>query len=288
MPYKVSSDHAGIEARRIIVIILCFSLDRCLSFLCARVPLAVRLFFIFNFLELASHLQLLPLALSTFPGGNFPMSNFSPSLAGDDSSPENVESIALLYRISLVLLSITGLFVAAKLPQVIALFGTTSEWFDGLFLHYIPYSPSRNRSYPQMSTKTDLTSNISHTLHSHYTLPMKRVAEKGSPVTMRYPPHAGSCIKFLYPFLTMLRIRTSPGFSIAQSLIFSIYLACLGYATFYRSNIFTDQTRTAWVAVTQLPFLFLLAQKSSILGFLLGCGYEKVSYSLPTSQKNKS
>ena len=205
------------------------------------------------------------------------MSTFA--LAGFDQSPENVESIVLLYRIDLVLLSISALFVVAKLPQVIALFGTTSEWFDGHFLHYVPYRPSATRSYPSPSSKTDFTSNISHTLHSHNTLPTERVTEKGTPVTSRYPPHAGSCISFLRPVMKLLRLRTSPGFSIAQSLIFSIYLVCLGYATLYKSSIFTDQTRTAWVVISQLPLLFLLAQKNNILGLLLGCGYEKVKLS---------
>ena len=204
------------------------------------------------------------------------MSTFA--IAGSDQGPENVESIVLLYRIDLVLLSITGLFVVAKLPQVIALFGTTSEWFDGHFLRYVPYSPSATRSYLSPSSKADFASNISHTLHSHNTLPTERVTEKGTPATMRYPPHVGSCIKILRPVQKILRLRTSPGFSIAQSLIFFIYLACLGYAIFYKSNIFNDQTRTAWVVIAQLPFLFLLAQKNNILGLLLGCGHEKVRY----------
>ena len=208
-------------------------------------------------------------------------------LGGGDQSPENLGSIALLYRIDLVLLSIIGLFVVVKLPQIIALFGTTSEWFDGHFLQYIPYTPSSTRSYPPTSSKADFTSNISHTLHSHdTTIPIQRVTEKGAPVTLRYPPHVGSCNMLFRPILTLLRLRISPGFSIAQSLIFLIHLICLVYATFYKSNIFTDQTRTGWVVTSQLPFLFLLAQKNNVLGILLGCGYEKVTY-LPNLQQKK-
>jgi len=219
------------------------------------------------------------------------MSTFAQSLAGGNQSPENVKSVVLLYRIDFVLLSIIGLFVVAKLPQVIALFITTSEWFEGHFLHYVPYSPSAKRSYPPPSSKNDLTSNISHTLqshhdlHSHDILPTQRVTEKGSPITMRHPTHVSSCSEFLRPLLTPLRLRISPGFSLAQSLIFVIYFVCLAYATFKRSNIFTDQTRTAWVAISQLPFLFLLAQKNNILGSLLGYGYEKVTTNL---QKKKT
>ena len=249
-----------------------------------RVRVPSTTFFIFNSLDPACHFRYLPLALY-IPWRKFlSMSTFI--LAGDDQSPENLESISLLYRIDLVLLSIIGLFVVAKLPQVIALFGTTSEWFDGYFLRCIPYSPSSNRSY-QPSSKTDIASDMSHTLHYHDNLPSQRVTEKGSPVTMRYPPHVGSCMKFLYPILPLLRLRTSPGFSIAQSLIFFIYLICLVYATFYGSNIFTDQTRTGWIAIAQLPFLFLLAQKNNVLGLLLGFGYEKVIISRCPNKKKK-
>ena len=186
--------------------------------------------------------------------------------------------IVLLYRTDIVLLSIAGLFVVAKLPQAIALFGTTSEWFDGHFLHFVPYSPSPNRSYPSPSFNTR---------HPHATLAglgIQRVTEKGAPVKIRYPPHVHSCRKFLRPVLTLLQLRISPGFSIAQSLILFIYLVGLVFATFYRSNIFTDQTRTGWVVVSQLPILFLLSQRNNVLGLLLGCGHEKVTISQPSTK----
>ena len=190
--------------------------------------------------------------------------------------------IVLLYHIDLVLLSIAGLFVVAKVPQAIALFGTTSEWFDGHFLHYVPYRPSPNRSYPPPSPRTVLASNLSHTLHHNATLAglgIQRVTEKGTPVAMRYPPHVNSCPKFLRPVLTLLRLRISPGFSVAQSLILFIYLLCLAYAIFYKSNIFTNQTRPGWVVISQLPLLFLLSQRNNVLGLLLGYGHEKVTIS---------
>ena len=192
--------------------------------------------------------------------------------------------IVFLYRIDLVLLSVTAIFVVARLPQAIALFGTTSEWFDGHFLHYVPYSPSANRSYPPPSPKTDLVSNTSYPFHSHASA-TQRVTEKGTRVKKRYPPHVASCVKFLRPVLTVLRLRISPGFSIAQSLIFFIYSIFLVYATFHKSNIFTDETRTGWVVVAQLPFIFLLSQKNNVLGLLLGYGYEKVTISLSPTKK---
>lgn len=200
-------------------------------------------------------------------------------VASGDLSP------ALLYQIDLVLISITGLFVVANLPRVIALFGTTSEWFDGHFLHCVPYKPSANRSFPPPDSKTEFFSNISHSLQTHAAFATQRVTEKGTPITMHYPPHIGSCNKFLRPILTPLRLRISPGFSVAQSFIFFIYFTCLVYATFYGSNIFTDHTRTGWVVIAQLPVLFSLAQKNNVLGLLLGYGYEKVAIIQPPTKK---
>lgn len=167
------------------------------------------------------------------------------------------DSAVLLYHTNLFLFSIVGLFVVAKLPRVIALFGTTSEWFDGYFLHYSPSTRSR----------------------------APHATKRGVPVATRYPPHVNSCITFLRPCLKRLRLRISPGFSMAQSLIVAIYFACLAYASFYKSNIFTDQSRTGWVATAQLPLLFALAQKNNVLGLLLGCAYENVTTILPTQRE---
>ena len=185
-----------------------------------------------------------------------------------------VENIVFLYHIDLFLISILGLFIIVKLPRIIALFGTTSERFDGYFLHYIPYRPStravynKDHSYPPPGPIADDV----HTSDSC-------VTATGAPVTTHYPPHVGSCIKFLRPCLKLLRFRISPGFSITQSLILVFYFACLVYASFYRSNIFTDGYRTGWVAIAQLPFVFAFSQKNNVLSALLGYGYDKVSIS---------
>lgn len=168
-----------------------------------------------------------------------------------------VDSASLLYHTNLVLLSIVGLFIIARLPRAIALFGTTSEWFDGHFLR-------------------NVESRVPHA---------QRPTEKGAQATIRYPPHVDSSTEFLRPLLKPLRFRISPGFSIAQSLIFLVYFICLAYASLYKSNIFTDGSRTGWVAAAQLPLIFVLAQKNNVLGFLLGCGYEHVIISQPLTQR---
>lgn len=230
----------------------------------------------FNQIEL-SRLPLLTLS--------FPISWRNTSSMSSTSTPDNVDDPRLLYHTDLLLLSIVGLFFIVRLPRIIALFGTTSEWFDGHILRYIPYRPSTrvvqstHRSRPPPSPK-EYASDNSHTLYSHasHASHAQRVTEKGAPVTMHYPPHVASCIKFLRPFLKLLRLRISPGFSIAQSFILSVYFSCLVYASFYKSNIFTDNSRTGWVAIAQLPFVFAFSQKNNMIGSLLGYGYEKVNH----------
>ncbi|KAF8811101.1 hypothetical protein BYT27DRAFT_7221556 [Phlegmacium glaucopus] len=206
----------------------------------------------------------------------------SPSPSTTVSIRKNVDGASLLFHTDLLLLSIVGLFIIARLPRLIALFGTTSEWFNGHFLHHVPYRSSTRLVHPAHSYRSppnpkEYASDNSHTLYSHASN-AQRVTDKGAPLTMRYPPHVGSCINILRPLLKLLRLRISPGFSIAQSLILCIYFSCLVYASFYKSNIFTDKTRTGWVAIAQLPFVFAFAQKNNILASLLGYGYEKVNF----------
>jgi hypothetical protein len=82
----------------------------------------------------------------------------------------------------------------------------------------------------------------------------------------------------LYPLLTPLRARILPGFSLAQILVLATYFYSLIYATFYRSNVFLDPARTGWIAVSQLPFVFALAQKNNVLGSIVGHGYERLNF----------
>lgn len=201
------------------------------------------------------------------------------SIVASTVTKAKIDDAALVYHLNILLLSIAGLFFIVRLPGTIALFGTASEWFDGHFLHYTPYRPSPRMAQvdygPQNSKMENASSDHSHTLYSHAPH-AQRVTAKGVPVQMRFPPHIASCFNFLHPILNILRLRISPGFSMAQSSILFIYFLCLVYASFYRSNVFTDPSRTGWIAISQLPIVFALSQKNNVLGSLLGYGYEKV------------
>ncbi|PPR00684.1 hypothetical protein CVT24_000972 [Panaeolus cyanescens] len=211
-----------------------------------------------------------------------------PSLA-QTLAAANPSDATLVYHVTLMLMAIMALFVICKLPRAIALFGT-SEWSSGHILRYVPYKPTSHRrrrvvqavhaAYPPPSPIKEADSSDSHTYidHAPKLAYVQRIDEKGQDVKSRYPTHVAATMKPLRPILTPLRARISPGFSVCQLLMLAVYFYALIYATFYKSNVFTDESRTGWIAVAQLPLVFAFAQKNNILGSILGYGYERLNF----------
>ncbi|KAH9039359.1 hypothetical protein EDB85DRAFT_1930166 [Lactarius pseudohatsudake] len=75
-----------------------------------------------------------------------------------------------------------------------------------------------------------------------------------------------------------LNFRVAPGFPLRKLLVLLAYGLIVLYASFFRSNPFKDSNRTAYVAVSQIPIVVALANKSNWLSWLSGIGYEKFHY----------
>ncbi|KDR70244.1 hypothetical protein GALMADRAFT_214680 [Galerina marginata CBS 339.88] len=201
------------------------------------------------------------------------------------SALQMVNDAALVYHIDLLLVAFMAVFVLVRLPRAFALLGSSSDWLNGHFLRHAPYRPSRRlvqavqNAYPPPLSKEDSSQGTddTHILYPH-NRQIQRLTEKGAPAVMNFPPHITSCVKPLRPLLKPLRARISPGFSVAQGFVLGIYFYTLFYAGLYRSNLFTDLTRTGWIALAQLPFAFAFAQKNNVLGSFLGYGYEKLNF----------
>lgn len=196
------------------------------------------------------------------------------------ATPQNVPDALRLFGVCLFLLAVMAIFTLVRLPRLLALLGTPSEKRAGYVLHHVSIAnPSRKvaqgvRRVQHSSEKSKEhyhSSDTSHTLHYSRSLRMK-----GRGTTLRYPPHVPSCYKTLRPLLRPMRARISPGFSFGQFLILSLYFGVLAFMACQNSNLFLDQSRTAWIAVSQFPFIFAFAQKNSLLGAFFGFGYEKV------------
>lgn len=196
--------------------------------------------------------------------------------------PTNPSDASLVFGVCLFLMAIVAIFMAIRIPRLLALFGTSSDWIDGFLLCHVPSRPSRRvvrqmhhaRPKPSEKENNDLHGSMGDVVY-HQSYPSKRSLVSKEKIH-RYPPHIPSCSKALRPLLKLFRARISPGFSIGQLLVLVIYLVILLYAAFYKSSIFLGQSRTGWIAVSQYPFVYAFAQKNNLLGTFLGFGYEKV------------
>ncbi|KAF8908120.1 hypothetical protein CPB84DRAFT_1813372 [Gymnopilus junonius] len=197
-------------------------------------------------------------------------------------APAPFDDSSFVYHVDLVLIALMAFFILTRLPRVFALFWS-SEWLNGHILYHIPHRPSRrvvqavHSTFPPPREKgKGQSSDDSHTSSSDTQI--QRLDEKGAPVAINFPPHISLSVKIFRPLLSCLRTRVAPGMSIFQVLVMTIYFAIVFYCGLYRSNVFTDNTRTGWIALAQLPFVFVFAQKNNVFGSLIGCGYEKLNF----------
>jgi len=237
---------------------------------------------------------------STTPGGASPQ--FQQQL---------VNSVSFVFHVNLVIWAVIAAAVLVRLPRLVALFGTPTDWYTGHFLYYLePTRPrptverqdsartvvGRNNSTKAMgrknSTKVDRHNSTKTTVTRHNSTRTqveedyydqyrrrfrtdKAADERGA---ARPAPHFASVLPQLRWALSLARIRVYEGYSVGKLFILSNYAYALVYALFYKSNPFVDATRSAWVAVSQMPLVFALAQKNNLVGAALGYGYEKLNF----------
>ncbi|OAX40394.1 hypothetical protein K503DRAFT_687604 [Rhizopogon vinicolor AM-OR11-026] len=121
----------------------------------------------------------------------------------------------------------------------------------------------------------NVTSDESHTLHSDTHL-IRHPAAKQEGWSL--PPHVRAWSSRVPTFGSILRYRLETGFSVGQALVLLVYFSVLVYAGLLKSNPFADPLRTGFVAMSQIPIVYLLATKNNLLGMLIGVGYEKLNY----------
>ncbi|ESK85768.1 putative iron reductase [Moniliophthora roreri MCA 2997] len=221
-------------------------------------------------------------SLSTTPVGaysSFPITTTLPPVYAWQAPQtiSDIESFGLLYHINLFLFGILGLIFLFRLPRLLARCWSMSELTDTLFLHHHSLGTHRRVQFNSEKgpTHRDLSTDNSHNRSPRS---YQRVDDKGRPIVPSYPPHVSSCPKLLRPLLRMLRRRIAPGISIGKVLVMGLYFAIMLYPGFYQVNPFADPDRYGWIAVSQYPLALALAAKNSVLGSVLGVGYEKLNF----------
>ncbi|KAF8311051.1 hypothetical protein DL93DRAFT_2169272 [Clavulina sp. PMI_390] len=106
----------------------------------------------------------------------------------------------------------------------------------------------------------------------------RRWAEISDASNPRIPPkHVPSLRTLLYPLSSQLSQQIM-GYSLGQVVVLFAYTALICLGLFILSSPVSNPTRAGWIALSQIPVAFLLASKNSLIGFLVGKGYEKLNY----------
>ncbi|KAM6502977.1 hypothetical protein JOM56_002954 [Amanita muscaria] len=223
------------------------------------------------------------------------------SLPGDGVSTltYQLDPQVLVYRLDIAIAAFLCFIVLLRLPRGIGRFWRAYEWSDGHFLGYTrvrervrrkgstrldrePSSKSRSGHHHSVEQKIPggyvPESNESHTLNNHAGFSAQRLDKNGNVVQPSYPPHIVSCPALLRPLANFLHLSFIPPYSNLQLVIMMAYFVALFYTYAYQSNIFTDGTHAAWIAASQLPFVFAFAAKNNVLAWLLGLGYQHLNY----------
>ncbi|KAF5366283.1 hypothetical protein D9758_005694 [Tetrapyrgos nigripes] len=209
-----------------------------------------------------------------------PSAQGSAGTAPKQASPQvSVDPEQLVYHIDLILLAALTLFVVLRLPRFLARFLNFGELLNGYVLRSGPNRSPQRRvdfNYDPQSGLPQLASDTSHVMYSEKDA--RRVGPNGAAVVSSYPPHVSSTPSFLRPTLHLLHKRLVPGVSFSHLCVMAVYLGAWIYPTFYKTNAFTDPVRFGWIAVAQIPWLFIFAAKNNLLSFILGAGYEKLNF----------
>lgn len=101
----------------------------------------------------------------------------------------------------------------------------------------------------------------------------------GAGSTSRLPPiHIASWKTILFPFLSNLFSSRLFGHSLGQLCILVGYATLIAVGILLFSDPVTNANRAGWIALSQFPVSVALAAKNSLVGLLIGKGYEKLNY----------
>lgn len=222
-----------------------------------------------------------------------------------------VDALNLVLDINIFIAALVTVFALSTLPRALARFSSAAEWRHGHILRSIrlgssrlrgpetPISAQRGSQDPAPSNEKDpsppvaghasssghgylpdgVMSEESHTYVSHTGL-LRHASTRTLGPASKLPPHVRAWSAILPQIGGFLRHRLDAGFSLGKALILGVYAAILVYATFYKSNPFKDSARTGFVAMSQIPIVYILGTKNNIVGTCVGMGYERVSPSL--------
>lgn len=185
-------------------------------------------------------------------------------------------TVIVLYTLLVAL----SLFVIAALPRAVARFLSPGAWSLGWTLRHSP--PRARDPLQRVPTAKRAADWHGATVEKHVATSDR---DKAYNWTDRYaiqaprvaPRHVPSLRTFLFPISRQFS-KTICGYSVGQTIILACYAVIIGFGILFYSNPVTNPQRAGWIAVSQYPVAVLLASKNSLIGLLVGKGYEKLNY----------
>ncbi|KAF9239998.1 hypothetical protein BU15DRAFT_74226 [Melanogaster broomeanus] len=224
--------------------------------------------------------------------------------------PAPAPAFNLVLHADIFLLAIAAVFALATLPRALARFSRAAEWTQGHLLRSVRLQSTRRRPSLQQQQPTSprsaqgpspstssppdpgfasssghdgaqdgVTSEGSHTYFSHSHLLPTRFHPLQTHPLLRLAPSA--CPRVVCDSTSrwgLLRYRLDMGFSVGQAIVLGIYGVVMIYASFWSSDPFRDPLRTGYVAMAQIPVVYVLGTKNNVLGMCVAMGYERLNY----------
>ncbi|KAG8705482.1 hypothetical protein FRC09_002931 [Ceratobasidium sp. 395] len=91
------------------------------------------------------------------------------------------------------------------------------------------------------------------------------------------PTRCPSYLSLLQPASKLVSARYD-GYSVGQYVLLLLYATLIGVSMFLYSTPVSNIQRAGFVCISQLPIVFALGTKNSLIGWLVGMGYEKLNY----------
>ncbi|KDQ51900.1 hypothetical protein JAAARDRAFT_139501 [Jaapia argillacea MUCL 33604] len=189
-----------------------------------------------------------------------------------------VDAQVLVFHVDLLIVASVAVLALLSLPRLLARFSRRVEWNQGLFLWHSTQVYVRAEPVHASRVSADRQNRPSDLSDSGTLRSAGGVAADEKERSTSYPRHVPAWSTSLHPFAVILRYPIAPRVSLGQLLLMAAYFAVLLYAGLYHASPFQQPVRAAYVAMSQIPVVYVLATKNNVISVLIGIGYEKLNW----------
>ncbi|KAG8742378.1 hypothetical protein FRC10_001600 [Ceratobasidium sp. 414] len=204
--------------------------------------------------------------------------------------PPGISSHNLVFYIDMALVGVLGVITLAYLPRTVARYVHKSSRREGWLLRRARVSSTPARSLQNNDLLVSNSRGLQYppdrfisvsagalASHSAPSSTISRPQKDSAPTPGAHPPppHFRPYTSYI-PTLGRILDYHILGLTIHQLIVLGAYILITAIALFYRSNPTTNASRAGYVVMSQMPIVFALGTKNSVVSLLAGISYEKV------------